>query len=98
MRFDVLNNGGDIAGKLGLTWTAFAMDDLGNVWPVASVKADSDSTETQLMALYILEGKVLSEFPDAMLRDMSITGESLPLDETTKSPVKQWILSKMKKP
>lgn len=98
MKFDILNEGGDIAGKLGLTWTAYAMGDDGNVWPIASAIADSDSTEAQLTALHILQGKILLEYPNALIREMTITGESLALPTTSKSPVKQWIISKMKQP
>lgn len=98
IKYDILNDGGNISGQLGLGWTAYAMDDHGNVWPAAHVDSTSSSTNDQLTALYNLYGKILSVDPNVLLRDMTITGESLSLADTTQSPVKQWIISEMKQP
>lgn len=98
MKYDILNNGGSIAGTLSLAWTAYALDDKGNVYPVATASAQSDSVNHQLEALYSLQSKIVEQDRDVILRDITITGESLSIPISTQSPVKQWIISKMQKP
>lgn len=98
MIYDILNDGGDITGQLGLSWTAYAMDQKGNVWPVGSATSKSNTVDDQLMALYVLQGMILLDDKDVLLRDIHITGESLSLSTNSKSLVKQWIISKMNKP
>lgn len=96
MKFDVLNNGGSISGVLGKTWTAYSWDDKGNVSPVGAATAKSESVADQLTAIYDLVKQIAAIDGKTLLKDVTITGESLSLAPDTQSPVKQWILSEMK--
>lgn len=99
MRYDILNDSGTISGELGKGWTAYSLDGIsGDVKVIGHVDAASTSVNDQLTALYQLQSKIIQADPNVLLRDMVITGESLSLAETTQSPVKQWILSKMSRP